>query len=302
MDFKTMDMLPKMNWEAADLAAEFRKFKNKCQIVFGSVLRNEPEEAKVQYFKLFIGDRGLEIFDTMKWRDASEAIPASVAQDGVAVSAQPAIPAENTILQSVMQKFEQYVEPRRGEIRATSLFMKRWQQPEEPFDKFVTDLKVLIKDCNYGDNSDRMIRDAIAIRSYDIRVREKCLEKDPSLTLEQAIRIGQNQEVAKSSLKFIDENRGADFNGQSVNLVHKCSTNKSDNEKEPNDCFAVSAKSSKIVENCAHCSRKHIGECRFKNFKGKCHNCGKSGHIKPVCPNKTTVATNSVKSDTDNDS
>lgn len=310
MDFKTLELMPKMNWDANDLAAEFKKFRNKCNIVFGSVLREEPEHAKIQYFKLFLGDRGLEIFDTLKWNEGIPAVNAVPAVDGrPAVAAQAAIPAEDSVLQLVIEKFKRYVEPRRGEVRATSMFMKRWQKAEEPFDKFVTDLKVLIKDCNFGDHADRMIRDAIAIRSYDAKVREKCLEKDPSLTLEQAIRIGQNMEVAKATLKFIDGDRQVSFIENPIPNIENSKDSNSSNANEASNmcCHSVQSSNTNMcchaVKNrfqnrgnvsqnrgnvsqkkCQYCARMHLGVCRFKDFKGKCHSCGETGHLKQVCP------------------
>ena len=48
-----------------------------------------------------------------------------------------------------------------------------------------------------------MVRDAIVLRSIHDTVREKCLEKGDTLTLEMALNIGQNHEMSQESLKAI---------------------------------------------------------------------------------------------------
>ena len=47
------------------------------------------------------------------------------------------------------------------------------------------------------------MRDAIVLRSIHDTVREKCLEKGDTLTLEMATNIGQNHEMSQESLKAI---------------------------------------------------------------------------------------------------
>ena len=48
-----------------------------------------------------------------------------------------------------------------------------------------------------------MVRDAIVLRSIRDTVRERCLEKGDTLTLEMAINIGQNHEMSQESPKSI---------------------------------------------------------------------------------------------------
>ena len=66
------------------------------------------------------------------------------------------------------------------------MFSRRKQAADERFDQFVTDLKILVKDCEFKEE-DRMVRDAIVLRSYYPQVQEKFLDEGDKLTLEKAI-------------------------------------------------------------------------------------------------------------------
>lgn len=87
-------------------------------------------------------------------------------------------------------------------LRVTVSFHCQKQMECETVDSFVTDLQLLIKDCNYR-KEERMLRDEIVVRSTSHVVREKCLDEGDSLTLAKAIQIVQNFEVAQDSIKVI---------------------------------------------------------------------------------------------------
>ena len=101
-------------------------------------------------------------------------------------------------------RYDANVAPQCNEIRATVNFNRRKQVEQERFDDFVTALKLLVKDCGY-ENEDRMLRDAIVLRSLHSRVQEKCLEEGNALTLERALQIGRNHELLLTNMKTITE-------------------------------------------------------------------------------------------------
>ena len=85
-------------------------------------------------------------------------------------------------------------------IMAALKFNERRQGDNESFDSFVTDLKILVRDCGYQEE-ERMVRSAIVFRCKNPKVREKCLDQTDALTSEKAIEIGRNHETNLSSLK-----------------------------------------------------------------------------------------------------
>ena len=150
---------PSMNWLAADLHKEWKRFKQHSEFTFKGPLASKSEVEKVNYLMTYIGDKGREIYETFTWTPAVGDTP-----------------AENDTLLGVCAKYESYVAPKKNQIRATVNFHRRKQQDGEKCDAFVTDLKILAKDCGYTDE-DSMIRDAIVCHALHSRVRENVLTK-----------------------------------------------------------------------------------------------------------------------------
>ena len=153
-------------------------------------MSGKTEKEKVSYLMTYIGDKGREVYLTFDWRTIT-------LEDGTRIP-------ENDTLEGVYRHYEAYVKPKKNQIRATVNFHRRKQKEGERFHDFVTDLKLLVRDCGYDDN-DRMMRDAIVLNALSQDVRQKCLERGDELTLDMAINIGQTSETAQESIRAIDQ-------------------------------------------------------------------------------------------------
>ena len=70
------------------------------------------------------------------------------------------------------------------------------QKPRETITAFVTDLLLLVKDCNYVDE-DRQVRDQFVYGVSDEELKKRLLEKGNTLTRVEAITIGKAYESTK---------------------------------------------------------------------------------------------------------
>ncbi len=93
------------------------------------------------------------------------------------------------------EKFEAYVKPKSNNIFAPYKFHNIIQQEKEPFEQFLTKLKIEVKDCGYKD-PDEMVRDRVVIGCYSQKVREKLIQEGSKLTLEKAVDIARTQEMS----------------------------------------------------------------------------------------------------------
>ena len=48
---------PQMNWDAPDPITAFARFKQKCQLMFSTVLKDADDEEKVSYILLWSGEK-----------------------------------------------------------------------------------------------------------------------------------------------------------------------------------------------------------------------------------------------------
>ena len=63
---------PQMNWDAPDPITAFARFKQKCQLMFSSVLKDADDEEKVSYILLWSGEKGLHIYNSWTFTKEEE--------------------------------------------------------------------------------------------------------------------------------------------------------------------------------------------------------------------------------------
>ena len=103
-------------------------------------------EEQSAYFRIWIGETGRRIFKSWNLTE----------QD-----------SKNADI--LFNKFDEYTAPKKNTVFSLSKFQERKQQQGETFETFVTDLRNLVKDCNY-DKPSEIVHDRIVagILSQDI--------------------------------------------------------------------------------------------------------------------------------------
>ena len=168
------------------------------------------------------------------------------------------------------------------------MFSRRKQAADKRFDQFVTDLKILVKDCGLKEE-DRMVRDAIVLRSYHPQVQEKCLDEGDKLTLEKAIQIGQNHETSHASLKVIGDDEDA-----KVHAVRRYNQQKKQRGTEKGQGRPAPKSSQAEARGAAKTTAGACGRCGYPSTHGKCPATNKEcirwtfcrSNIKPSRPRK----------------
>ena len=93
------------------------------------------------------------------------------------------------------------MKPKSNRVFARYKFHQKVQQEGESFEQFLTDLKLLLKGCGYGD-PDEMVRDRVVIGCHATKTREKLTQEGSDLTLlEKAIDIARTDEMSKTQLE-----------------------------------------------------------------------------------------------------
>ena len=55
--------LPEISWTAQDLHKEWRRFSRQAQFIFDGPLHEKEENVKLSYLKLWVGYKGLDVFE-----------------------------------------------------------------------------------------------------------------------------------------------------------------------------------------------------------------------------------------------
>ena len=198
----------------------------------------ETEKVQCAILLHLIGDEALEIYNTFTFSESEDRDKLSV----------------------LKKKFEEYVNPRKNTVFERYKFWECKQQEGETIDQFITELKTRSRSCEFGDQTDSMIRDRIVFGVTDIRLKERLLRESSELTLEKAASLCRAAEASAKQLKELRK-QNADSHELEVHVVKTSSRGD-------------------VPVDCTKCGTRHaIRSCPA--FGKSCHKCKK----KPLCPN-----------------
>ena len=64
---------PSMDWTSPrDLHKPFKLFKQKCELIFAGPFDEVEEARKARLLLLWVGDKGIEIYNTSTWTDEGD--------------------------------------------------------------------------------------------------------------------------------------------------------------------------------------------------------------------------------------
>ena len=116
----------------------------------------KDEKTKMKLFLYLIGSKGREIYETLSFTSGPD----------------------DRNLSHVLEDFEAHCNPKKNKIVERYKFFQRFQEPGEPFERFVTDLKVLASTIIMQFwNSERfiLVHDRIICGIQDKQLREDLL-------------------------------------------------------------------------------------------------------------------------------
>lgn len=234
-----------------DVAVNFQKWKQQFEIyLLASGIKDNQkmsEERKVAILLHCLGTEGQEVFNTL---DISE--------------------EDKKKWEKVLEHLEAHFKTKENETINRHLFHTRKQKEGETIDMFLTDLKKLSMNCNFGELRDSLIRDRVVCGILDNRVRDSLL-REASLDLTKCITICKASELAGMRSKQLNQETG-DVHGikREENTPEKYNrrvSTKEDTKREKED----------KKEKCMACGWKHGRKCPA--FKKKCRKCNAYNHF-----------------------
>ncbi|KAL9953968.1 hypothetical protein ACROYT_G041452 [Oculina patagonica] len=160
-------------------------------------------------------------------------------------------------------------------------FDRRRQLQGETFDSFATDLKLLARGLDKTETN-KLIRNAIACKSLDERVRQRCLEKSKNLTLEMAIDIGRMFEATKDGMQVMS---GKDPKVEVNKLAWRDGSTKRSKTRGKQKTPKENNEQVQKCSRCGHNVHKPQDKCPAINESYK--KCKKIGHFAQVSFFKT---------------
>ena len=161
-----------------------------------------------------------------------------------------------------------YFIPKVNSTYQNHVFRSMEQHDGETVAQFVTRLRRVVKDCDYGEQAENQIRDQVVQRCKSHDLRRKLLEKGEKLTLELLLSTAANHERVQSQLQSMESGKN------DVNTVR---------EKQPDKTKESTSGTTKHA--CYRCGNVgHFGRDPECPAKGKtCHKCGGADHFGAQC-------------------
>lgn len=229
------------NWK------QWKKVWQRYEIATG--IYKQENLVRVSTLLSVIGEEAVKAFDTFAWGEGQ---------------------SENSIT-DVLAKFDEYCEPRTQVIYERYRFNNRKQEPGESISAYVTELRVIAKNCAHDEiTPDEILRDRLVLGVRDEKVRERLLRVN-DLTLSKAIDICKAAEQTSQQLKLL-----ASGTEESVGAVSTQQINEPpQNTRRPRDPPIQRTE-------CRFCGYQHGNrQCPAKGQT--CHKCGQKNHFQSRC-------------------
>ncbi|XP_068916131.1 uncharacterized protein NfI isoform X3 [Tenebrio molitor] len=282
-----------------DNAAEWSFFVQKLNIYLQATkAEKETEEYKGAVLLNCVGDKALKIYNTFKFESVKE----------------------KTSFASIQAKFTAYFAPTINVTYERYIFFSRDMREEESVDEYVTQLKQLSENCEFGTLSESLIKDRLVLGIRDKNVKDRLL-RTKNLDLVKAVEICKAAEITNKQMEILCTTSGRRTDEfQSVMGVRKtedgqkrvqrqgtASGRDRDGKREEassrqrgahfknhqqtqisSNNFNADNKQSfdaNYMYNCNRCGSLHKPrEC--KAYGKKCKNCGGYNHFAKFCKNR----------------
>ena len=175
-------------------------------------------------------------------------------------------------IKNVLDKFTDHFEPSRSECFERFKFRKWYQAPGESCEKWLLELRSLIKTCNYGTITASTMRDQLVIGVADAGTQEKFLF-EKNLDLDKAVEILRACELAQSRREHMTSSEPC--------CSALSSTFRRPEKPRDNNSSAPPAGQPE----CTGCGRRNPdGHCWAADKE--CHYCCQVGHLARYCEEK----------------
>lgn len=274
--------------DCSNLAKEWPKWKQQFHIYMIANNKNaEPEQNKIATFLWLIGERGVQIYNTLFPNNGDVesmfGVPAAAAAVAAPAGQAPAAPgAEDNdpqpparSLVEVITAFDGYCLPRKNVAMEAFKFNMIVQKEKQSFADFETALRTQLGYCEFeclachSSYADRMLRDRIIIGVQDKKLQLKLLDgKDEPLA--RIVETCKIFEAAAENKQLLDRRTPQ-------TEINKVAEQASQGENE-----VAAVKGGPMCFNCGQpYNGRHRRYCPANNVN--CDSCGRRGHFMKFC-------------------
>ena len=262
---------PKLDWTRDNqMFLRYKKWRSKVELIFRSALSKATPEEKTSYLKYWLGDEGLPLVE--KWESTGKLDYSNAEEAPLSSGFQ---------VQTYWDLLEEEFKPKGNKLISIIELWTRSKQGNKTLNEWLTYVYNLVEACNYGDSTDRIIRDVLIIGCESDRAKDNIIRRGETITLNETIEILQTEASTNSTLRQFQE-----IQKKPTASVYYQSYEKSKKSKAPsNEQNSSSSSPTGSKKKCFRCgepfSRQHMKECKAQDII--CNGCGIKGHLKKCC-------------------
>ena len=276
-----LDSGPKLDWTRDNqMFLRYKKWRSKIELIFRSALSTATPEEKTAYLKYWMGDERLPLIE--KWESTGKLDYSNAHETPVKEGGRSRPLSSGFKLETYWSLLEEEFKPKGNKLISIIELWTRSKQGNKTLNEWLTYVYNLVEACNYGDSTDRIIRDVLIIGCESDRAKDKIIRKGETITLNETIEILQTEASTNSTLRQFQEIQKKPT-GSIYYQAYESRSKKSKNPSNEQNSSSSSPTGSK--RKCFRCgepfSRQHMKECRAQNVT--CNVCGIKGHLKKCC-------------------
>ena len=281
MAMSTLESGPKLDWTRDNqMFLRYKKWRSKIELIFRSALSKATPEEKTAYLKYWMGDEGLPLIE--KWESTGKLDYSNAEETPATEGGRRRILSSGFKVQTYWDLLEEEFKPKGNKLISIIELWTRSKQGNKTLNEWLTYVYNLVEACNYGDSTDRIIRDVLIIGCESDRAKDRIIRRGETITLNETIEILQTEASTNSTLRQFQEIQKK----PTGSIYYQAYDSRSKKSKNPsNEQNSSSSSPTGSKKKCFRCgetfSRQHMKECRAQDII--CNGCGIKGHLKKCC-------------------
>ena len=276
-----LDSGPKLDWTRDNqMFLRYKKWRSKIELIFRSALSKATPEEKTAYLKYWMGDEGLPLIE--KWESTGKLDYSNAEETPATEGGRRRILSSGFKVQTYWDLLEEEFKPKGNKLISIIELWTRSKQGNKTLNEWLTYVYNLVEACNYGDSTDRIIRDVLIIGCESDRAKDRIIRRGETITLNETIEILQIEASTNSTLRQFQEIQKK----PTGSIYYQAYDSRSKKSKNPsNEQNSSSSSPTGSKRKCFRCgepfSRQHMKECKAQDMI--CNGCGTKGHLKKCC-------------------
>ena len=277
-----LDSGPKLDWTRDNqMFLHYKKWRSKIELIFRSALSTATPEEKTAYLKYWMGDEGLPLIE--KWESTGKLDYSNPHVTPAKEGGRSRPLSSGFKLETYWKLLEEEFKPKGNKLISIIELWTRSKQGNKTLNEWLTYVYNLVEACNYGDSSDRIIRDVLIIGCESDGAKDKIIRTGETITLNETIEILQTEASTNSTLRQFQEIQKKPV--QQIYYQEYDSRSKKSKNPSNEQNSSSSPGSTDSKKKCFRCgepfSKKHMKECKAQDVI--CNGCGIKGHLKKCC-------------------